>query len=117
MVAALADEGVPARVRDGLTGVWAGQGKIGAIGIHVSRGVTTHGFAVNVENDLQPFQWVVACGGEGTQVTSLLKETGRTGGMGCFSKRVAWRVAQQFGRRQRLVSERQLGLVPEVSAA
>ena len=117
MVAALADEGVPAQVRDGLTGVWAGQGKIGAIGIHVSRGVTTHGFAVNVENDLQPFQWVVACGGEGTQVTSLLKETGRTGGMGCFSKRVAWRVAQQFGRRQRLVSERQLGLVPEVSAA
>ncbi len=85
MVAALDDEGVPARVREGLTGVWAGQGKIGAIGIHVSRGVTTHGFAVNVDNDLQPFQWVVACGGEGTQVTSLLKETGRTGGMACFS--------------------------------
>ena len=117
MVAALADEGVEAEVREGLTGVWAGHGKIGAIGIHVSRGVTTHGFAVNVENDLQPFQWVVACGGEGTQVTSLLKETGRTGGMDCFSKRVAWRVAQQFGRRQRLVSARRLGLVPEVSLA
>ena len=117
MVAALGDEGVAARVPDGLTGVWAGQGKIGAIGIHVSRGVTTHGFAVNVENDLQPFGWVVACGGEGTQVTSLLKETGRTGGMACFSKRVAWRVAQQFGRRQRLVSAQRLGLVPEVSLA
>ena len=58
MIAALGDEGVPARVREGLTGVWAGQGKIGAIGIHVSRGVTTHGFAVNVDNDLQPFEWV-----------------------------------------------------------
>ena len=117
MVAALDDEGVPARVREGLTGVWADQGKIGAIGIHVSRGVTTHGFAVNVDNDLQPFQWVVACGGEGTQATSLLKETGRTGGMSCFSKRVAWRVAEQFGLRQRLVSARRLGLVSEVSLA
>ncbi len=110
MIAALADEGVDARVREGLTGVWAGQGKIGAIGIHVSRGVTTHGFAVNVDNDLQPFQWAVACGGDGDQVTSLLKETGRTGAMPCFSKRIAWRLAQQFGRRQRLVSPRRLGL-------
>ena len=59
----------------------------------------------------------MACGGEGTRVSSLLKETGRTGGMACFSKRVAWRVAQQFGLRQRLVSARQLGLAPEVSLA
>ena len=117
MIAALGDEGVSARVREGLTGVWAEQGKIGAIGIHVSRGVTTHGFAVNVDNDLQPFGWAVACGGEGTQATSLLKETGRPGGMDCFSKRVAWRVAQQFGRRQRLVSAHRLGLMPEVSHA
>lgn len=109
MVAALADEGVTARVREGLTGVWAGQGKIGAIGIHVSRGVTTHGFAVNVDNDLQPFQWAVACGGDGDQVTSLLKETRRTDGMPCFSKRVAWRLAQQFHRRQRLVSPARVG--------
>jgi lipoyl(octanoyl) transferase len=115
MVAALADEGVSARVREGLTGVWAGEGKIGAIGIHVSRGVTTHGFAVNVDNDLQPFGWAVACGGEGTQATSLLKETGRRDGMACFSKRISWRVAQQFGRRQRLVTPGRLGLVPEVS--
>jgi len=117
VVAALADEGVPARVRAGLTGVWAEQGKIGAIGIHVSRGVSTHGFAVNVDNDLQPFQWVVACGGEGTQATSLLKETGRTDGMACFSKRVAWRVAEQFGLRQRLVSAERLGLTRKLVAA
>jgi lipoyl(octanoyl) transferase len=117
MIAALDDEGVPARVREGLTGVWADHGKIGAIGIHVSRGVTTHGFAVNVENDLQPFGWAVACGGDGTQATSILKESGRTGGMDCFSKRVAWRVAQQFGLRQRLVSANRLGLAREVSYA
>ena len=36
--------------------------KIGSIGVHVSRGVTTHGFAINVNNDLQPFEWIVPCG-------------------------------------------------------
>lgn len=110
MIAALEDEGVRAGVREGLTGVWADHGKIGAIGIHVSRGVTTHGFAVNVDNDLQPFQWAVACGGEGTQATSLLKETKRKGAMPCFSKRMAWRMAQQFGLRQRLVSPARVGV-------
>ena len=39
--------------------------KIGSIGVHVSRGVTTHGLAVNVNNDLQPFEWIVPCGIEG----------------------------------------------------
>jgi lipoyl(octanoyl) transferase len=47
--------------------------KIASIGVHVQRGVTTHGFAVNVENDLQPFGWVVPCGLEGVQMTSLIK--------------------------------------------
>ena len=104
LVAALEDEGVRAEAREGLTGVWAGDSKIASIGVHVSRGVTTHGFAVNVDGDLQPFEWIVPCGIEGGRVTSLLKETGRTGAMRCFRKRVAWRLAQELGRRQRLVS-------------
>jgi lipoyl(octanoyl) transferase len=104
MIAALADEGIDAGVRDGLTGVWAGESKIGSIGVHVSRGVTTHGFAVNVDGDLQPFEWIVPCGMQGARMTSVLKETGRTGAMPCFRKRVAWRFAQAFGLRQRLVS-------------
>jgi lipoyl(octanoyl) transferase len=79
--------------------------------------VTTHGFAVNVDNDLQPFGWVVACGGEGARVTSLLKETARTGGLPCFSKRMAWRLAQEFRLRQRLVSADRLGLTPKLVAA
>ena len=41
--------------------------KIGSIGVHVSRGVTTHGFAVNVDNDLQPFEWIVPCGIDGVR--------------------------------------------------
>ena len=44
--------------------------------MHVARGVTTHGFAVNVDNDLQPFEWIVPCGLEGVRMTSVAAETG-----------------------------------------
>jgi lipoyl(octanoyl) transferase len=109
LVSSLVEEGVDARARfdDGpdFTGVWTGERKIASIGVHVQRGITTHGFAVNVENDLQPFSWVVACGLPDVQMTSLIKETRRLSGqMPCFRKRVAFSVAQALGRRQRLVS-------------
>src|SRR3954470_20658303 len=110
VVAALADEGIEAGCRDGLTGIWASDAKIGSIGVHVSRAVTTHGFAVNVDNDLQPFEWVVPCGIDGVRMTSLYKQTGRIDGMGCFRKRVAYRFAQAYGMRQRITSlERLMG--------
>ena len=76
IVAALAEEGIEAGPREGLTGVWVQDRKIGSIGVHVSRGVTTHGFAINVDNDLQPFEWVVPCGLDGVRMTSITKETG-----------------------------------------
>ncbi len=83
IVATLGNAGVPARARpeDGpdFTGVWAGERKIASIGVHVARGVTTHGFAINVQNDLQPFSWVVPCGLDGVQMTSVIKETGASG--------------------------------------
>ncbi|MFL5516246.1 MAG: lipoyl(octanoyl) transferase LipB [Gemmatimonadales bacterium] len=110
IIQALADEGVEAEVREGLTGVWVGERKIGSIGLHVSRGVTMHGFAVNVDCDLQPFEWIVPCGIEGVRMTSLYLATGRTGGMDCFRKRVAWRFGEAFGLRQRIVTlDRLLG--------
>jgi len=96
IIAALSDEGIDAEVRDGLTGVWAGDSKIGSIGVHVSRGVTTHGFAVNVDADLQPFEWIVPCGIEGVRMTSVYKETGRTGSMPRFRERVISRFAEAF---------------------
>jgi lipoyl(octanoyl) transferase len=109
LVAALAQEGVTARGRPdegpAYTGVWVGERKIASIGVHVARGVTTHGFAVNVENDLQPFAWIVPCGLDGVQMTSLVRETGRSpGGLACFRKRAAFALAQALGRRQRLMS-------------
>ena len=55
--------------------MWIGERKIASLGVHVSRGISTHGFAVNVENDLEPFGWVVACGLPDVQMTSLAAET------------------------------------------
>ena len=117
MIAALADEGVEAQIRDGLTGVWVDDRKIGSIGVHVQKGVTTHGFAVNVDCDLQPFEWIIPCGISNARMTSLYKETGRTGAMSCLRKRMAWRFAETYGLRQRIVTrERLLAPVPSVVA-
>ena len=106
IVAALSEEGVVAQVRaTPFTGVWVGERKIGSIGVHVSRGVTTHGLAVNVDNDLQPFEWIVPCGMDHVAMTSVTRETGRAGGLPCFRRRLAHRFAESTGRRQRIVSE------------
>ncbi len=111
LVAALAEEGIEAHARpqDGpdYTGVWVGAKKIASIGVHVAGGVTTHGFAVNVENDLQPFTYIVACGLDGVQMTSIAMET-RESRLRCFRRRAAQSVAEALGRRQRLVSPARL---------
>jgi lipoyl(octanoyl) transferase len=109
IVAALADEGVDAHARvddgPGFMGVWVQERKIASVGVHVSRGITTHGFAINVDNDLEPWTWIVPCGLDGVRTTSLAQETGRERPLApCLRKRVAWRFAQELGVRQRLVS-------------
>jgi lipoyl(octanoyl) transferase len=81
IVATLADAGLAGargRPQDGpdYTGVWTGDRKIASIGVHVARGVTTHGFAINVDNDLEPFAWVVPCGLDGVSMTSVARELG-----------------------------------------
>jgi lipoyl(octanoyl) transferase len=96
--------GVGAQVIDGLTGVWVGgrppEGrKIGSIGVHVSRGVTTHGFAVNVNNDLQPFEWVVPCGIEDCRMTSLGRELGGEQDLDAYMDVVAERFCGIYGRQ------------------
>jgi lipoyl(octanoyl) transferase len=113
IVAALDDEGIEAGPREGLTGVWVQDRKIASIGVHISRGVTTHGYAINVDNDLQPFEWVVACGLPGVRMTSVGQETGRTAQqetqLRCFRRRMAHRFAEAFGRRQRIVTPQRIG--------
>jgi lipoate-protein ligase B len=110
LVEALGRQGITARARpeDGpdYTGVWVQERKIASIGVHVARGVTTHGFAVNVDNDLAPFSWVVACGLPGVTMTSIAAEGGGDAQdlMRCFRRRAAFSVAEALGRRQRIVS-------------
>jgi lipoyl(octanoyl) transferase len=62
MMDALADFGLDAGRVAGMTGVWVDGGKIAAIGVHISRWVTSHGFALNVSTDLSYFQYIVPCG-------------------------------------------------------
>jgi lipoyl(octanoyl) transferase len=135
-ISALGEHGVAAQTIEGLTGVWTegerpggaiaaaengqradGIGpaprearKIGSIGVHVSRGVTTHGLSVNVSNDLQPFEWVVPCGIEGCQVSSLSRELGAEQELAPFADTVAERYAAVYEREPSEASPVELGL-------
>jgi lipoate-protein ligase B len=71
LIATLAELGIVAESEDRPTGVWIGNAKIAAIGVRVSRGVTTHGFALNVDPDLSYFDHIVPCGDPEAQVTSV----------------------------------------------
>jgi len=109
-IESLAAHGVGARLIDDETGVWVRERKIGSIGVHVSRGVTTHGLAVNVNNDLQPFEWVVPCGIEGCQVTSLTRELGAEQDLDAFAATVAERFGAVFERAPVETDPESLGL-------
>ena len=109
-IAALAEHGVEAETVEGLTGIWVGERKIGSIGVHVSRGVTTHGLAINVNNDLQPFEWVVPCGIEGCRVTSLSRELGAEQDLSAFAATIADRYGEVFGREPVAADSDRLGL-------
>jgi lipoyl(octanoyl) transferase len=78
MIRTCADYGVDARRVAGMTGAWVGDEKIGAICVRIARWVTSHGFALNVSNDLAPFGMIVPCGIRGRGVTSLEQRLGRT---------------------------------------
>jgi lipoyl(octanoyl) transferase len=77
MIRVSADYGVPSHRVAGLTGAWTSGGKIGAIGVRISRWITSHGFAFNVNTNLSDFDLIVPCGIVDGGVTSLQKELGR----------------------------------------
>jgi lipoyl(octanoyl) transferase len=95
LIRTLADDGVGATRRDGqaFVGVWAGEDKIASIGVHLSRWVTTHGFALNVTADLSHFAGIVPCGLRGIGITSIERLTGRRPPLA----EVAARYARHFG--------------------
>lgn len=119
MIAVAADFGVTAGPAEGLTGIWVKNAKLGAIGIHVSRMVTTHGFAMNVNTDLSMFNGIVPCGMVDRGVTSLAEQLGREVPMEQVVRAAIRRVAEAIGAsRVMVVDPDDLGLkgAPRVRA-
>ena len=96
MIRACADYGIDAGRIPGKTGTWVGEEKVGAIGVRIARWVTSHGFALNVTNDLAPFALIVPCGITGHGVTSLARLLGREVAVHEVADRLAAHMASVF---------------------
>ena len=98
MIATAAVFGVTAGRVDGLTGAWVGQDKLAAIGVRISRWITSHGFAFNVATDLSHFSLIVPCGIQGRGVTSLGRLLGRAPAVKAVEDAVVAAFASVFDR-------------------
>ena len=99
LIEALAQYGVAACRREGLTGVWVGARKIASIGVGVRRWVSMHGFALNVCGDLTPFNEITPCGIAGVEMTNIERETGQTVELAAVAERVAAVFVRNFTPR------------------
>jgi lipoyl(octanoyl) transferase len=99
MIRVLADFGLEAGRKEGLTGAWLGDRKVGAIGVRVSSGwITSHGFSLNVNPDLRYFETIVPCGISEFGVGSMAAALGRPLEVGPVEARVAVRFREMFGQ-------------------
>jgi lipoyl(octanoyl) transferase len=107
LIRTLADYGVTAEVREGqaFVGVWAGEDKIASIGVHLSRWITTHGFALNVSTDLSYFAGIIPCGLRGIGMTSIERLTGRSPDLAEVAAVCAGHFAGIFDRELRASAE------------
>ncbi len=99
LIATLAEWGVAGHRRDRLPGVWVGgdsPSKIASIGVRISQGVTTHGFALNVSLDLTPFSHIVPCGIADCPVTSMAALLGTAPELSAVQQRIAANFAERF---------------------
>ena len=99
MIRVCADYGVAAGRIAGLTGAWVGDEKIGAIGVRISRWITSHGFAFNVTTNLDDFQLIVPCGIADHGVSSVEREVGRALSIFEVEDHVAAQFSQVFDRQ------------------
>jgi lipoyl(octanoyl) transferase len=98
LIDTLAELGLDAGRRAGMTGVWVNDAKVAAIGVHISRWVTSHGFALNVDTDLSYFRNIVPCGIAAHPVTSLQQLTGRHISRSWLESRLAAHLGDLLGR-------------------
>jgi len=98
LIRLLARHGLAAGRSPGATGVWIGGEKIAAMGLHLSHWVSTHGFALNLETDLEPFSWIVPCGLRGRGVTSLRAQLGASVPRERIETELVEEAAARFGR-------------------
>jgi len=117
LIRTLAAFGVEGERIDGLTGVWLTRPprKIASIGVHVSRWVTTHGYALNVDLDPAPFtDWITACGLEDAMFTTIARETGRAVTVDEVRAPAAAALAEVFGLElEELPEDASIGLWPQ----
>ena len=125
MIRATADFGITAARLEDKTGIWvsargAEEEKLAAIGVHISRWVTSHGFAYNVSTDLRYFDLIVPCGITGKRATSLERLLGRTVKREEATARIVAHFGDVFGLEMRAASREELerlnGVLNEVSA-
>ena len=110
LVEALAGFGIAAGTQEGCTGVWAGGAKVAAIGVRVSGGVSSHGFALNVDPDLGYYQHIVPCGAPGLALTSMARLLGAPPNPKAVREAVRVRFAERFGLALRSVDAAALAL-------
>ena len=106
LIRTTADFGIEAFRIEGLTGVYTARGKIAAIGVHIARWVTTHGFALNVNTDLSYFNFIIAC--EGEPVTSMEQLLGSETQLSEVEDRIVCNFAEVFAMRVEMDSCLQL---------
>jgi lipoyl(octanoyl) transferase len=117
MIRTCADFGVEAARIKGCTGCWVGDAKIGAIGVRLSRWVTSHGFALNVNVDLAPFQMIVPCGIREKGVTSLQRLLGRDVELEVVEDRLTRAMLSVFSRELAAAPERTISRSRELTDA
>jgi lipoyl(octanoyl) transferase len=100
LIRTMADFDIDAFRIEGLTGVHTSEGKIAAIGVHIKRWVTTHGFALNVNTDLSYYNWIIAC--EGEPVTSMERIIGRELDLADVEKRLIVNFSDVFDYGQQM---------------
>ncbi len=92
---------VDAVSRKGLPGLWVGDRKVASIGVRVSKAITCHGMAINIYNDLAIFDFIVPCGLDNVEMTSVLKETGKRHSMARVKKQLAKLLTMHFSVSRR----------------